>query len=340
MNHLTFIRTLHENAIAAAQAEKAATFYLLECLHQIEKTRAHIELSYPTLFDYVHRGLSYSESQSYERITAMRLAFRVPDVAEKLKAGYLSLTTVARLGAHAKREKLRGEAIISLADRVAGRSVREVERILASEAKLPVLPRESLRPTSATTSALTITIDAEFETLLKEARELEADPTLTIAEVLKRALRARVMAKKKNKGWVGRLQEATGVMCKDGQVALARVGKDSNPLRTSGAGATASPEPVTQMNPRMKVHQDQKQVRRKRRPYIPMKTRQTLWSESQGQCSWVSPVTGLRCTSRQSLQIDHAKTPFALGGSNSADNLQHLCAVHNRQKGIETTKSN
>ena len=46
-------------------------------------------------------------------------------------------------------------------------------------------------------------------------------------------------------------------------------------------------------------------------------------------CSFISPVTGLRCNSTHFLQIDHIK-PYSEGGTNAPENLRLLCGVHNR----------
>src|ERR1700731_1271538 len=99
--------SLHQRALEAAQVEKAATLHLLEILHWIEKRKFFLERGYSSLFDYVHRGLKYSESQASERIRAMRLAFSVPEVHESLATGKLTLTSAARMASHVRKEELK-----------------------------------------------------------------------------------------------------------------------------------------------------------------------------------------------------------------------------------------
>lgn len=48
-------------------------------------------------------------------------------------------------------------------------------------------------------------------------------------------------------------------------------------------------------------------------------------------CQYVDPLTKKRCGGRWALQIDHVH-PLFLGGTNDIDNLQVLCAKHNRLK--------
>ena len=56
----------------AAKNEKAATLVLLEHLLEVDVRRAFAADAYSSLFDYVVRGLKYSESQAAERVSAVR----------------------------------------------------------------------------------------------------------------------------------------------------------------------------------------------------------------------------------------------------------------------------
>lgn len=49
---------------------------------------------------------------------------------------------------------------------------------------------------------------------------------------------------------------------------------------------------------------------------------------NKGQCSFADPKTGIQCTSRYQIQVDHIK-PKALGGGNENKNLRPLCRQHN-----------
>ncbi|WP_413587377.1 HNH endonuclease [Bdellovibrio sp. HCB274] len=53
--------------------------------------------------------------------------------------------------------------------------------------------------------------------------------------------------------------------------------------------------------------------------------------KQQGCCQYVDKKTGHRCKSVWKLQIDHKQSQWA-GGDNSQENLQILCAAHNRMK--------
>ena len=64
--------------------------------------------------------------------------------------------------------------------------------------------------------------------------------------------------------------------------------------------------------------------RRAYRPSVSQKVRQRVFRRDGGQCQV--------CGARRDLEIDHI-IPLSRGGSNTAKNLQVLCATCNRRKG-------
>ena len=95
---------LHEQTLLAVANERRSTHRVIALLKENHARRLYAEMAYPSLFAYVHECLGYSESQAYERVKACELAGRVPEVAEKLESGELSLGVVARLASHVRRE--------------------------------------------------------------------------------------------------------------------------------------------------------------------------------------------------------------------------------------------
>lgn len=63
---------------------------------------------------------------------------------------------------------------------------------------------------------------------------------------------------------------------------------------------------------------------RVRRERIPQEVKVAVWQRDKGAC--------VECESREDLEFDHV-IPLAMGGSNTARNLQLLCATCNRRKG-------
>lgn len=304
LKHLSHFQELHQSALEAARKEKAATFHLLGCLHKIDRERAYLKLGYSSLFKYVHEGLAYSEAQSYERVEAMRLAFKVNEVGDALKNGDLSMTAVAKIASHAKREKLARTEIAELSLELAHQSVRKVEAALAGRATVIPPARERIEPVAPGMNRLDLTIDQECADLLRQAKELDANPAIAMAEVLKKALSEYVQRK-------GYKKYGTGA-----QKAMTSVDRSKSEEKCQES-----------FIPPKRLETDTPNSR-----YTARKDRSIAFAKSGHQCELESPITGTRCTERTALEIDH-KTPKRFAGTNEAKNLQILCRAHNQAKG-------
>ena len=62
---------------------------------------------------------------------------------------------------------------------------------------------------------------------------------------------------------------------------------------------------------------------------LAQRLRAQVIQKSGGNCLYVDPVSGRRCTSRSMIEVDHIVSR-ARGGSNRPDNLRSLCRTHNR----------
>lgn len=279
---------LHQEALSAAAEEKRTTLYLLECLHWVEARKVHLERGYASLFAYVCGALGYSESQASERIRAMRLMHEVPEVHKGLADGSLTLTSVARVASHARRENLEPAQVAKLLPQIENLSVQRIDRLLASLAPEPTRV-EKLKPINDRQTELRVTLDAETLELLEQARELDANPGVEVAEVLKRSLRQYVKAK-----------------------------------RTQKACELKNPEQITPARRSTAVT--------KRTRAIPRPLRREVWKRAGGRCEYRDPETGKLCDATHALTFEH-RTPFALGGSHTRENLALFCAAHNTHAG-------
>lgn len=181
--------SLHAATLRAAKNEKAATLELLEYLAEIDLRRLYSEWAYSSLFEYVHKALGYSEAQSSERVSAMRLLRRVPEVKVALEKGTLTLTSTAKLASHVRREKSSREEALLLLEQCEGKATREVERVLVSNSTQMEPTPEKVRAITPSLTRVTLEVDEEFMALVTRMRENDGNPALSMKEVFQLAMR-------------------------------------------------------------------------------------------------------------------------------------------------------
>lgn len=178
---------LHQETLKAAAFEKSATLTLLEHLAEVDQRRLYSELGYQSLWEYTHQALHYSESQSSERVSAMRLMVKVPEIKTELEQGGLNLTAVSKLAYHVKREKLPAKDTVDLLAEIKNQPIKQVERILAKESTQPARP-DLVKVITSETTRISIEVDLKFIELLNRAKELKGDLSLSPQEVFKLSL--------------------------------------------------------------------------------------------------------------------------------------------------------
>lgn len=315
MKNLTSIPNdllLTETKLAAAN-EKAATLVLLEHLAEIDRRRLYAARGYSSLWEYVHKALRYSESQAFDRVSAVRLIAKVPEVKEELQSGKLTLTATAKLGAHARREKLRPEQTVSLLREILGKPSREVERVLVSQAAAP-RKTEQIRPVTSDRTRITLEVDQEFLELVQGMKELKGNPAIGLQEIFKTAMREFVKRR------TPRLPADTANHTPDDSRFFTQNQTRSNATHRASLRAQEVKLTPAETGPKSR--------------YIPVHVRNLIGARSGRQCEYIDPVTKRRCESRSGLQFDHLK-PFIIGGNHSPDNLRHVCKAHNTLAAIE-----
>ena len=95
---------LHQELLELRQKEKRITSEILNKLQQMEVDRAYLEMGYNSLFDYLVRGLGYSEATAYQRQACVRLAREVPEIKQKIDQGSLTLSAVTTAFMHLRKK--------------------------------------------------------------------------------------------------------------------------------------------------------------------------------------------------------------------------------------------
>ena len=291
---------------AASTDERVLTKKIVELIAEALRRTLWAGRGYSSAHRWLVGEFGYSDSSAGRRLDAARLLGDVPDVAEKLATGELTLASLSQLqSAIHQEEKRTGEKVTATAKRevvkkIENRSSAEASRTVAAEfPEVSKAPKESLRPAGADGWTLTVGFDAAQKTALDRARELlsHSHPGATWAEIIshlagEHAKRADPVARAERR-----------------EARTAKAAK-----MPQGFTATEDdPPPPSERTP------------------LPRAVRDAVIAEAGGACEFADPRTGARCGGRTRVEVDHV-LPRALGGTGDAGNLRCLCAAHNRSE--------
>ena len=77
--------------------------FVIDHLLEMEARKLYLRRGFSSLFDYVARGLGYSDAAAWRRINAMKLCAHVGGARERLRDGSLTLDAAAQLQAAFER---------------------------------------------------------------------------------------------------------------------------------------------------------------------------------------------------------------------------------------------
>lgn len=95
-------------------------------LKEIEKRKLFSEKKFTSMFDYCVRELGYSEGAAQRRLTASRIIIEIPEIAQKIESGSLSLTNISQVNRFFKTTREKKEAF----KKVEGLSKKDCEKKL------------------------------------------------------------------------------------------------------------------------------------------------------------------------------------------------------------------
>jgi 5-methylcytosine-specific restriction endonuclease McrA len=310
--------------------EREMTLLVLHHLKEVERRRLFATLGYSSLFDYATRELGYCAAAACRRIDAMRLLKEMPKLEEKVQEGKLTLSTLARAQSFFKKEKTalnRGQSTeqkIQLMESLENKSTREVERELILRSSQPEVHfNEKVKPITAELSEVRVYLSDETLRDLDQLKGLLAHsyPNMTTAELIG------YLAKLGLEKLEPSLHENKRVS--PGQDKLA----GSSKVVSKRECLTPAPNDATSQSVQALTNQKVRALSysqfKPRSRYVPRNVIRAIWRRDASRCAWVSPQTGKRCEATYRLQIDHVKA-YALGGSNTYENLRLLCFHHNQ----------
>ncbi|MFZ5896953.1 MAG: HNH endonuclease [Myxococcota bacterium] len=269
-----------------AKCERGATANVIEHLMEIDRRKLYLDQACSSLSAYCRERLGYSEDEAGKRVRVARLAQRLPRALDELRGGRIHLTGLFLIAPHVTFENAG-----ALFDEAAGKSRREIERLLAVRFPQPdvedsVRPysgtddqHDRLKPLSASSYLVQFTASNELSAKIEHARELLSHviPGGELACLFERALDELIRREEKR---------------------------------------------------RMGAHVPRKSRRLKEGSrHVPVEVARFVWRRDAAQCTFVD-TEGRRCSERRFITIEH-RYPYARGGAATPENLHLLCAAHN-----------
>jgi hypothetical protein len=318
---------LDAELLRLARTEHDATVKLVEHLAELAARRLHLAAGFRSLFEYCRERLVLSEGEAYNRVVASRAVRLFPYVLSRLTEGSVNLTTVRLLFKHLTPQNHR-----ELVDAAAGKSKREVERLIAARFPQPAIPF-SVRKVPAAAQRIT-------PTLVVAARHSEVAPTS-----------AAVVAEPAAPEIVPPMQIPVA-----GPADAKPISQDQFSVRFTASASTwdklqAAQDLLRHAVPSGDVGQIfdralqlllEDLARRKfaatTRPKasqgthpdsrdLPAWLMRAAWVRDCGRCAYVS-ANGRRCSARGGLEFHHVH-PYAEGGKATLENIQLRCRMHN-----------
>ena len=360
-----------------ARVERHLQGAIIDHLAEIEARSLFLRRGFASLFEYAVRELGYSDAAAGRRIAAMRLCADNPHTRERLRDGSLSLSAAAELQWAFDRQRRRVPPVAATATRradtpradtpqaattpavaalptepplvldavgrqklveeAAGKSTRQVKRMLADLDPELAAVADRVRPLGNGRYELKAVIDAECQRGLEQLAGLlsHVDPRMTVGQLVGRLVREAL-----DRHDPSRRRPRTG-----SRPAVAHAHAAPTPAAEAEPKAdrrTASPPKQTarpavsatsmaQTGPGCDGHAAPAPKSRASGRAIPAAVKREIWQRDGGRCRYVDPHTGRRCTSRHLLQIDHV-LPYGLGGGSDPGNLRLLCHAHHRHR--------
>ena len=247
-----------------------------------------------------------------------------------------------------------------LVEAAAGKSARQVRRMLADLDPELAVPADRMRPLGDSRYELKAVIDADCQQGLEQLRNLlsHVDPRMTLGQIVGRvvqeALDRHDPSRPPRRARTGNRpaeRDAKPASASKEQAApepghAVTVPDATNPARATPAPErTRQPTPASARSPSRQGATDRRATAG-RKPAraatptakarasgraIPAAVRRQVWQRDGGCCSYVDRETGRRCNSRHLIEIDHI-LPYALGGAADPANLRLLCEAHHRHR--------
>lgn len=174
-----------------SRTERKITHIILWHILEVENRKLYAECGYSSCFEYLTKGLGYSEGSANRRLQSARLLKQVPQVSEKIESGVLNLSQLSQVQKCLRLEKKQGEKVTpegmqNILSQLENKNMLETAKVLAVQFNQPVQIQERTQPQRDSTVKIEIILTAEQMQELELAKSLlsHACPGGTWAEVI------------------------------------------------------------------------------------------------------------------------------------------------------------
>lgn len=301
---------LDQRIKSLAQKERDLLYEVLLTIKEIDCRRTYLELGFGSLFDYLVQGVGYSEGSAQRRIDAARLLKEIPDIAVKIQSGEIKLNQISMLQ-KASREvfktqskKVSAQEKIEILASLCHKNHTQSQQQVTEFFDLPVIEATKQTVQADASVRFELTLSKEAFAKIKRAQELLSH-TVSNADL----------------GQFFEFLADKVIAQKTGSKSSA---KNADPVTTKATCRQSSNTSIV-AEPKLTATVAAKEANR---PSLKIKR---LLHGEQKCCQYIDPKTGRQCNSSWKLQIDHKHSQWA-GGDHSFQNLQILCAGHNKMK--------
>ena len=342
--------SLNNRLLRLRNSEREIVSEIIQGLSEMHSRRLYLELGYSSLFDYCTRGLGYSESGAYRRISVAKCVLSMPEVLNCLRSGKLNLTTASLIAPQLIEHPAKA---FSLIEHAAGRTQNQVKEILALIQKPVSVPTERVRVVSVATVTDRNSDNFRKQTPNKvknsrqtevgalfgigvESELLSSQKNSTGTESLPARLTASAFSQPTSFHSAPELRyELKFSVSSETQRKLDRARVMLSGKYPRGASLETVMEELldsflAEKAPKRLRHATKSGGDRTR--HIPAAVRREVLKRDGGACVYVSPA-GVRCGCTWDVELDHI-VPFSRGGKHAADNLRVLCRAHNNHRNL------
>lgn len=320
-------------------SERKITADIIELIKEIDQKRAYLEYGHTSIFALLTKDLGYTPAAAMRRIDTARLCKEIPEIKESLKTGEINLSQVSMLAQAVRQKKKKvskdqvsKETKIFLLEQVKSLDLIATQKTLATHLDLEVKNNEKKTYQKDESLRVEITLTKDLQQNLERVKELisHQNPNPTMAELIQ-FLTTQFLDKKDPLRKRKEVKHKQNDECKESDYS-ATVPTSCQKLKQTSMVSKQLALSVEKQTGSSKAN-----LNSKSKKSIPLNTKRQVFQRDHA-CQWITAKTNqngqiehTQCSSRFQLQIDHKK-PKWLDGGNEFENLQVLCAIHNKLK--------